>query len=201
MKNQTAKCISYGPEWQPDGTRERYRWIENASRGLRIVGASHDIIRTRDRHTGWYIDNFQDETVCGYVLALPGRNRKPFYAPAIKDPCNPDCYVIDFHNASSDKEETARIADGMAEQYAEREREYQAKEAATEAIAQARDDICYARGIVRQLVRDLRTAGHALPPSTRETVRLRIRALRESVHAMHKRIEELTSNPYVMMEG
>jgi len=201
VKKQPAKTIVYGPEWTPEGSRERLRFVENASLGLRVVGASHDIIRTRDRHTGWYLDPMGDgETVHGAVLQLPSRDGAPVYVPAFADPYIADCYCVNFHSATEDKADCASWADSMAEYYAECERDYQTKESAKAFIEDARAGICAARIIVTDLVRDLRTAGHALPPSTRETVRLRIRALRESVHAHIAEIRKLTRNPYAWLE-
>lgn len=118
--------IAYNREFTPEGTRSHYRWVENVSDGVRLVGAAHEIIRLQ--HTGWYIDNFQDEVVKGMVYQLPSRNGECQYVPAVDDPCNKDCACLDFHSITDSKEDAARWADSMAEQWAETEREYQAKE-------------------------------------------------------------------------
>jgi hypothetical protein len=191
MKKQ--KTIIYNPE-SPDS---RYRWIEHASKGLRIVGTCNDIL-PRLRHTGWYLDSFQDKTVHGAVIQLPARDGEPQYIPAIADPWNDDSYFADFHSLYTDKEEAARDADGMAERYAETERDYQIRESASLAIEDARADICNCRATLHRLAFDLRTAGHALPPSTRETVRLRIADLRASAHRAVETIRQLAANPYAL---
>ena len=120
--------ITFNPEWTPEHSRDRYRWVENVSDGLRHVGASHDLVRLR--HTGWFVNEFQDETVHGEVYQMPARGGVARYVPAVNDPDNDDCAVLDFHSVTDDKEEAARWADQMAENYAEREREYQAEERA-----------------------------------------------------------------------
>ena len=121
-----AKEIEYNPEWTPEGSRDKYRWVENVSKGLRYVDRADEIVRLN--HTGWYIDNFRDETVHGEVYQLPARNGAAQFVPAVNDPCNDDCACLDFYSITDDKEECARWADSMAEQWAEREREYQAEE-------------------------------------------------------------------------
>ena len=195
------RTIVYGPEWTPDGTRERYRWIENASRGLRVVGASHEILpRSRDSHTGWYLDPLGDgETVCGTVLQLPSRDGSPCYMPAVSDPYNADCYVCNFHNLTGDKEDAARWADSMAEHYAERERDFQTRESAKLAAEEAREEALEARQEAHRLARDLGTAGHTLPPSMRDVVRLRLRALRATVRERLERAATLESDPYAWL--
>lgn len=125
------RAILYGPEFPASDSRHNsdyYRWIENISNGLRFVGTAHTLVRLN--HKGWYIDNFQDQTVHGEVYQLPARNGEPLYMPAVNDPNNDNCACIDFRSITSDKEDAARWADSMAEQWAEREREYQAKESA-----------------------------------------------------------------------
>ena len=107
------KAIAYGPEFTLEGSRRRLRWIENASAGLRVVGAADSIIRLR--HTGWYLDPFGDgETARGYVLQLPARKGVSQYVPAILDANNPDCYVAEFADVTDDKEDAARFADMAA---------------------------------------------------------------------------------------
>lgn len=208
MKTRKTKpaAIIYNPEWAPDfAPRERWRCVENASRGLRIVGAAHEIAAAEGRrmdHTGWYLDPWGDgETATGYVLQLPGADREPRYVPAIADPYNDDAFIVDFHDIGAEKVEAARAADRMAERYAEGERDYQTKDAAERAAEEARAEIAAARETHSALARDLRTAGHSLPPSTRETVRLRMRALLGDVTAARKRIATLAENPYAIMES
>lgn len=196
VRKPKPPTIVYNPEWAPEGRNaSRYRWIENASTGLRVVGASHDILpRGRNSHTGWYADNFQDSTVHGVVLQLPARDGKPVYVPAYSGAWEDDCLTVDFHSTTDDKEEAARWADGMAECFAESARESEAKDQAEQQIEDARIEICGARKLASRLVADLRTAGHTLPPSVRDVVRSRIHALRCEVKRAHARITDLGDN-------
>jgi hypothetical protein len=208
MKTRKPKqpTVTYNPEWRPDfAPRERWRCVENASRGLRIVGACHDVLKSEGRrmdHTGWHLDPWGDgETATGYVLQLPARDGEPLYVPAVADPYNADAFTVDFRCSTSDKLEAARWSDSMAESYAEAGRDYQTRDAAEQRTAEAREEITDARKTHSALARDLRTAGHSLPPSTRETVRLRMRDLFDSVRAARKRIATLADNPYSIIDG
>jgi hypothetical protein len=198
MKKPKPPTIVYNPEWTPEGRpRERYRCIEHAAKGLRVVGAVHDIARRegwRFNHEGWYVDNFRDETTHGIVLQLPSRDGKPLYVPACSDPWNDGCCTADFHSTTDTLRDAMHAADGMAERYAEDAREDDAKFQAEQQIEDKRSEICDARKLASLLVADLRTAGHTLPPSTRNVVRSRIRALRSEVERAHERIVKLTEN-------
>jgi hypothetical protein len=205
-RKQKPAAIIYNPEWAPEfAPRDRWRTVENASRGLRIVGACHDVLKSEGRrmdHTGWHLDPWGDgELAVGYVLQLPGADRAPVYVAAVADPFNDDAYIVDFHERTSDKCEAARWSDSMAERYAEAERDYQTKDAAERRAEESREEIAAARATHTALARDLRTAGHALPPSTRETVRLRMADLLASVRAARKCIATLSDNPYAIIDG
>lgn len=129
------KFISYGPEWTPENRKyERYRWVENPENGLRLHGKVHEV--TPDgyshpivKHTGWFIDNYQSETVHGLVFRLPSRHGVSQFVPAVSDPFgNGAC--LDFRSVTDDLVQAIRNADTMAEWYAEDAREYDAKECA-----------------------------------------------------------------------
>lgn len=216
MKPRKPKTptITYNPEWRPDyAPRERWRCVENASRGLRIVGAAHDIARAEGfwrtiDHTGWHLDPWGDgETATGYVLQIPGADRMPRYVPAIADPYNPDCFIVDFCNVHDDKMEAARDADGMAERYAEAEREYQIKDAAQRAIDDEREAIAAARKAHGALAAELREYSEALrfsadpPAAICSAIRAQLAAHCADVRAAIKRVRTLTDNPYAILEG
>jgi hypothetical protein len=161
------KHIAYDPEF------ERRRWVENASKGLRVVPASD--IGVID-HNGWYLDDECSETVEGAVLLLPhGR-----CVPAIADPWIRDAYLVDFHSVTDDKRDAARWADSMAQQFAEREREYQAgfralsnaQDSLTELLAELCDCRAahteYMRKGAWELAERLRGNAHRLVAAIRE---------------------------------
>lgn len=151
-----SKSIEYNPEFQLTGSTDRYRWVEKAPNGLRFVGESHKIVKLN--HTGWYNDNFQDETVHGEVWQLPARNGVPQYVPAVNDPCNDGCSCIAFSSITDDKEDAARWADSMAEYWAKDSREQQAKEDASQRLEEIADEIKGEYADFRRIVRELRAS-------------------------------------------
>jgi hypothetical protein len=73
-------------------------------------------------HTGWFADNFQDQTIFGIVIFLPhGR----FLAGWSMGEGMASSYDGEIY---TDAEEAARAADSLAEDAAEAEREYQEEE-------------------------------------------------------------------------
>lgn len=185
--------IEFNPEWSPEHSTERYRWVENASKGLRYVGKSSEIIKLR--HTGWYVDNFQDETVHGKVFQLPARNGSPQYIPAVNDPCNDDAYVMDFHSVTDDKEDAARWADHMAERYAEDARIDQAKQDAEIRLEEIETEITDIYQDFRRIAKELRANCDAVKgiAVVRELVKEKWQATKEHIRKLkreQKRIED-----------
>ena len=201
------KALIYGPEWTPDGTRDCYRWIEHASKGLRIVGAVHDIC-TREHwrtveHTGWFLDPLGDgETVHGAVLQLPARNGTVQYVPAVSDPFNDDSYLVAFRDRTDDLRDAVRWADGMAERYAEREREYQINESAKLRAEELRDEARELRARHRATVADMRALRELAPdaPNACAVLRDSLRAMRARARAALKEAARLTESPWTMLE-
>jgi hypothetical protein len=193
--------IAYGPEWAPDGTRERFRCIEHASRGLRIVGPADEIIRLG--HTGWYTDPFDTgETVRGYVVQLPARGGECVYIPAIEDPCNTDCYICDFHSATDDKKDAARWADSMAESYAERERDYQTKESAKMRAEELREEARTLRAEHSAMIAELRSVAewrNVSAPAICARIRSDLAAMRARVREALKEAARLDDEPWTVL--
>lgn len=151
--------ILFNPAWKPDDHPSQYRrdvrgyrWVEDVSKGLRVTGEAHKIIRLD--HTGYFTDNYQEETVWGMVYQLPARHGKPRYVPGVNDPNNEDSACLDFSELYEDKEDAARDADRMAEVWAEDEREY--KEDAETKREELTADIHQAYADMRATIRQLR---------------------------------------------
>jgi len=77
---------------------------------------------SRIRHKGWFCDNYQEETIRGLVMRLP--NNRGFLAGWSMGK-GMSSYVD--YDVFLDEVDAAQCADSMAENAAEREREYQAK--------------------------------------------------------------------------
>lgn len=199
-----SKSICFNPEFVPGEkqdeqtrakviTRDRYRWVENVTDGLRKVGDADDLVRLN--HTGWYTDNWQDETVKGEVYQMPARDGKPVYIPAVNDPCNDDCACLDFTSTTDDKEDAARWADSMAESWAEREREYRAEEDRKAKLEEIEDEIKSTYQGFRELAREIRAECGKLQgvKVVRELVKREWQRTKADIHklrAEQKRVEQ-----------
>lgn len=122
--------VSYNPKFNGEK-----RWVENISKGLRVYKA-HEANRGI-KHTGWFVDEWQDATVHGLVVQLPARKDSggggsEMYYPGVSDAWNDDCGVLDFDPSmcTSDLKQCALWADQMAQEWAEKELEYQRVESA-----------------------------------------------------------------------
>ncbi len=144
---------AFRPNWSPSTL---CRWIENPeSVGLRLVGFADEINGAIINHTGWFTNEFQDESLRGVVFQIPGRNGRARFLSGYADPNNPPAALVDLDIQESDdcrgdesaaeeaKRDAARSADSLAESSAESERWYQeswqqgarARELAGEALA------------------------------------------------------------------
>ena len=130
----------------------------------------HDRI-THERHTGWYADEGQFETLTGFVYAFADdaddEDDSPTGYYALVESDDTDCHYLD-PDVYDDPVTAARAADRMAELIAELEREcdglrnraMQARSELTEANRTRRE----ALGILRHL-RDCSADGEALAPA------------------------------------
>lgn len=205
-KRRLVFGIAFNPEWTPEGRRsELWRFVENASKGLRFVGASHEIDGAHVNHNGWYIDNFQDTTAHGVVYQLPSRKGELLYVPGVNDPFNNDCAILDFHDIRDDKAEAANAADTMAERYAEEAREDEAKANAEAKIEELTDEILEQRTELRELVRELKqTVIRSKAPSGGvmfdktgaicKALRSQVVSVRAEMHKAYKQRERLKND-------
>jgi len=209
-----SKSISYNREWKPDYTRDRYRWVENITPALRFVGKVHEIRsdgsnntpyidRALVDHTGWYSDNYQDETVWGEVYQLPGHDGTPRYVPAVCDPNNPNCAAVCFGDMTDDLRDAIRWADSMAEKWAESEREYQAKEAAKEKIEENKSEIADLRADFKALAKELRENCDKVSGMVelRKLIRREYKRMKAKVRKLKAEIKKLEDNYWEVVPG
>ena len=177
--------------YNPESKENHYRWVEHISDGLREVDEASKIIRLD--HTGWFVDNFQDETVHGIVYRLPARDGKEQFAPAVNDPWNQDCALVDFHSITDDKEDAARWADSMAERYAEKEREFQAEESAKMRIEDINEEIKKEYQEFRRISRELRANCAVIQgiEVIRELVRDKWKVTKATIHRLRTERERI----------
>ena len=124
--------IRYNPEYVPEGhPHEKWRWVENLSDGLRMMGPVHEITmpgqdRPMIRHTGWFTSEggYYGELCYGVVVRLPARGRVSRFVPGFQMSYeDDDCVVLDFHGVTDDLRQACRNADTMAQWIAEEARE------------------------------------------------------------------------------
>jgi hypothetical protein len=187
---------AYNPQWE----KENARWVESLSNaGLRFVGYADEILSLR--HTGWYRDSFQDETLRGCVLQLPARDGCELFLPAYEDPCNPGTYAVCFDVTRGErggyydkedqqaKRDAARAADSFAEHQAESEREWDEAWQKGNRYREYREEIETERDELRALVRELKTA-RVHSPAICKALRDTIRAKRSAMHRAWKKSED-----------
>lgn len=190
-KKKPIPTIDYGPVIEEKHAHgyKGVRWVENASRGLRLVGFADEITRDEGlyrsiRHTGWFTDDDQTEKYRGVVYQLPSRG-EPLYAYGYADPNNEDCALLCF-DGENDKEDAARAADRFAEIFAEEAHAYNEAwqagrrvEAINEEIAESRTNVLKIGAEMRQG----RKAGLYLPTACE--------ALRRDIARAYRFIQKL----------
>lgn len=131
------------------------RWIEQPeSVGLRFVGYADEIIE-RMRHTGWFTDNYQDETARGAVYQLPARDGKPRYVYGYNDMYNEGAACLSF-DITADKEDAARWADNITERMAIESREDCAKFQAEQRLEEIADELTESRQGTLALISEIK---------------------------------------------
>ena len=208
---QRLKAIQYNPEWTPDCDKsERWRRVEYPHDGLRFIGKVYEIRcdgkgnlpyidHSPVNHTGWFMDDYQEETAWGEVYQLPGRDGKPVFIPGLctsnDDRNGNDGAVLDFHNTTDDLHSAIRWADAMAHQYAESEREYRRTENIKLRIDEIESEIQAQRHDLRLLAGSIREHRHelaemgAVPVAVAERVKQYQEDIR-SLRAKRKKLQE-----------
>jgi hypothetical protein len=145
----------FGAPFKCGTSRHMVRWCERPGAYMRGLGFAHDVIRAetgrRPDGEGYYIDSDFDEIVRGVVFRLPGGRG---FVAGVADPHNDGPAMVAVCEAPEDSAlEAARLADHLAECYAEAVREYQeswragqkAGDAWRETMQAAGDSLAYAR--------------------------------------------------------
>lgn len=184
-----------GGIWRPGFSNPvqagKLQWIEHPESHFRFVGLVHKINSPAQvDHTGWFLDDFEHETVSGVVYQLTGRNGGDRYLAGYADPWNTD---KDGHGPAlmqmeiiESLEDAIRAADGLAETMAENERDYQtAHRAGREARTMATNALTEGKALIAAC-RDLRAmlpARRGFPglpgPLIRDAIRDTVAAIRK----------------------
>lgn len=141
--------------WRSVGKNGRYIVMNiSAVEGLRDVGHADEVIRLN--HRGWFADAHQDDTYRGHVWQLPARNGEPAYICGYADE-DGGAVILSASNGqldvTSEKEDAARWADGLAERNARRDCEYSE---ADQKLQAALDTVAEHKAEAGQIIRALR---------------------------------------------
>ena len=174
----------------------RMRWIEKGDPG-EFRDANEYLRGSRlARTTGYYCDEFGDALAVPavYIIEAPhgADDRDTLYYAAVLDPYNDGCGVVDFEESYADASEAARAAHGLAERYAESEREYSENENNKIRLENLMDDVRELRNRHRYLIRALPGAGDdATGARMRQDVRDRLPQLIKDIRELRSQIREL----------
>ena len=175
-----SKSYIYNPPWE----NTQNRWIENTElAGLRQTSLKCD---------GWYVDDYGD-IVQAAVWQLPGRNGKPIFVSGYKDFYNEGAALIDFDCFIDDERGAINRANGMAENYADQQREHNAAYQREQEIDELKSNISseLKRGIA--IIQDAKRIRKALCETTalRDMLSNALFELRSDIAEMRTKITEL----------
>ena len=125
--------------------------------GLRRVGWSDEHLHIR--HTGWYSDNYQEETFRGVVFRLTARpgGRERFVAGYFESMS--EGFVLDLSEIwEDDLTGAAQEGDRLAERAAEEARDFEAKDAAALRIEEIGEELKGIRSEILELCQSIRKA-------------------------------------------
>ena len=192
-------------EYNPASEMHHYcgvRWVENASRGLRLVGWADEILSLR--HKGWYTEDngWNGEVYRGVVYQLPARKGKPCFVYGYGDPDNDDCALVCFGDVEDTKEAAARSADGFAERFADEARDYNRAWQAGRKYEDLAEEVTDARQKALTICRELRAASKVVTdtPTLCATLRETVFSLRRKINRIRRERKELLSD-YGKCEG
>ena len=125
--------------------------------GLRRVGWSDEHLQLR--HTGWYADNYREETFRGVIFRLPARSGgKERFIAGYGESMN-DGFVLDLSYIwEDDLIGAAQGADSLARRTAENNREFEAQEAANLRIEEIGEELKSIRTEILDLCQAIRKA-------------------------------------------
>lgn len=157
--------IRYNPEYVPEGhPYEKWRWVENLSDGLRMMGPVHEITvpgqdRPVIRHTGWFTseEGYSGELCYGVVVRLPARGGVSIFVPGFQMSWeDDDCAVLDFHGVTDDLRQACRNADTLANWVAEGAIEDSRRQRLEQDIADSQQRLLKLRGQIKAEIITLR---------------------------------------------
>lgn len=167
--------------------------------GLRIVGFS-DEINQHICHKGWFIDSDQIAGTCrGVVYRLPARKGKNlFLAGHYQD--YSDQLVLFVGQSYEDASDAAKKGDRQAEKYAEKSREFYAKDQAEQQILFLREEIHECGKNILELIKEFKKVTREVKlnltvyPVLKDAICFKLSSLLRDRRQAFKRIAALQDN-------
>lgn len=194
---------------QKDGTR----YLESLDRcGLRFVGLAHDVAKGfyRNcglRHTGHYVDMYQNETIAGAIFRLSGKGKAARYVVGYNDPWN-EGYSIDLNHviegdklqSSYDDDDALRdcvsASDSLAKHEAERMREYDTAWQAGRLFAECGAENARYRKDVLAILKERKIVAGVNAPSLCAAIVAQVRTLLNMIEDNRAKREKLRNGEY-----
>jgi hypothetical protein len=201
----------------------KLEWMEQPEHfGLRFVGYA-DEIATRNYgygggidHTGWYTRH-EDyyETLRGAVFQLPARNGRPVYVAGYVEmegdkPINGNSAAIClssivYGEESHEKEhisydeaarECARVADSIAKEVAETQREYDEAWQNGQRYSDLGEEVAEMRKHCLALIKEIKAQGKAFAPAICETLKAHVSSYVRDIQEAREKREKLKDAVY-----
>lgn len=185
-------------------------WTDDRAYPFNHIRCADELV-SHIRHTGWFVDNFQQETTRGVAL----RVHRDTWIAAVTDPWNwsqknregrlmvlVDCV---FRGEDAAKE-AAKVADRHAEQWAEQCREEDAKQQAAMEIEDLKEGLVENRKhrrLINRALHDSMKSGMLKPKLLEETqqcLQKRIKEDRCRIKETWVKIRKLEANPWEAVE-
>lgn len=174
-----------------------------------LVGDAHALAKID--HTGWYVDQYQDDVLKGAVVAIRNPRTLQGEDDNTGNKTHLQFYPVTYSTAwdgatiyISEVYETAREAayraDRIAERLAEDEREYQAKEQARIDIDEAKAEIHDMNREFLALRAETKQAGQSYTPHVCEAIREKLRDILDERERLFDRIAKLQDNFWFAVE-
>lgn len=181
----------WNPAYAIKDSNSVMRWCEDTNEaGLRFVGFCDDILPRSISHSGWFIDNYESETIRGAVWQLPTRHGKECFLAGYWDPFNGEPMAHIDMEVEHCKEEAARSADNLCEYVAEDMRRYSQIDSNEQRIEELLEEITTLRIEHSELVRGYRKY-LATDEFLRNEYHRRAMALQSDVRELVEKIKKL----------
>ena len=202
--------VNFGAVMDESGKRKI--WVEDPHAiGLRFIGFADEVCSSNYAyrggidHRGWFTNDFQDETARGVVYQLPAKNGRARFMHGVADPVNEGAAMLAYEisegarenndrwgaSYNPDAREAAQMADSMAENFAEIERDYNRASSAAFEHEELGESVKTWRRELLEMLRERRALRETHAPAICKGIRARVSDLLESINEAREKRAEL----------